>query len=145
MSAIKVELGGLYIVPGSDRFALAKVIFKPKDFRNVILIQLHREAYATFLDVKPALSSIKNDANLYYTGDAAIKSGCWKIIGVEAISEAERSLTKRIIGGSVWIEDKCIGPASAEDFFSLKKMDIHPYRLVEKYASRLEIKASSHE
>jgi hypothetical protein len=141
MSRKQVELGGLYAIPSLEKFGLAKVIYMPKDFRNVVLIRLFQHAYPSLEDMGNEFPA-RNDHEsvLYYTGDGAIRAGGWHYLRKESVGEKERALTKRIIGGSVWVEDNRIGPASDADMANLQQMSVYPYKLVEKIVSRLDLK-----
>jgi hypothetical protein len=135
----KVELGGLYAIPGADQFGLAKVIYVSKYFRDVILIRLYKKAYAELDGMAQELPAEDADSVLYYTGGGAIKNGTWRCVGGQPVSEKERALTKRVVGGGVWIEDNHIGPASDDEMSSLKQMSVYAYKLVEKAVSRLNV------
>lgn len=139
MSKKQVELGGLYAIPSVGKFGLAKVIYVPKDFRNVILLRLYQESYTELNDIGQEPPIEDADSVLYYTGDGAIKSGGWSYLGIQPVSDKERALTKRIIGGGVWVEDSYLGPASDADISNLKQMSVYPYKLVEKAVSRLDV------
>jgi len=141
LSKKQVELGGLYAIPGVDKFGLAKVIYVSKYFRDVILIRLYKEAYASLDDMGQESPTQDADSVLYYTGGGAIKAGSWRYLGGQPVSEKERALTKRIVGGGVWIEDNHIGPAADADMSNLKQMSVHAYKLVEKAVSRLDVKS----
>jgi hypothetical protein len=135
----KVELGGLYAIPGDGQFGLAKVIYVSKYFRDVILIRLYKKAYAELSGMAHELPAEDADSALYYTGAGVIRAGSWPYLGVQPVSDKERALSKRIVGGGVWIEDNHIGPASDEEMSSLKKMSVYSYDLVEKAVSRLNV------
>lgn len=140
MSKNQAELGGLYAIPGADKFGLAKVIYLPRDFRNVILIRLYQDAYEALNEMRHVFPADDAESTLFYTGNGAIKTGGWLYLGRQPVSAKERGFTKRLIGGGVWLEDNYISPASDEDISALKQMSVHPYRLVEKIVSRLDAK-----
>lgn len=141
MSRKQVELGGLYAIPSEGKFGIAKVIYMPKDFRNVILVRLYQEAYTGLDDIGQEFPTEDADSVLYYTGNGGIKTGSWCYLGKQPVSDRERASTKRIVGGGVWVEDSHLGPASDADMSHLKQMSVHPYKLVEKAVSRLGVKA----
>ena len=57
---------------------------------------------------------------LYTHKDAFEHYGCIKV-GYQAIREAHRSLTKRIVGGGVYVADECIGSVDEVDSAGLKR------------------------
>jgi len=132
---MKIKEGDIFFIPSSNKFGLAKVIFCSKYFKDVILIKLYCDSYE-----EPKLrNTLNNDEYvLYYTGKDSARKGKWLNAGFEEVSDYERKLSKRIVGGDVWEEDNHIGPASENELSSIKKMQTYGYRLIEEAVTKLK-------
>lgn len=130
---MNLNAGDLIAIPVGDKFGFAKVIYASEYFKDVILLRLFKglsdaEASQNFPDSRAP-------AALYYTSSDPIKKGRWKRVGQQEVSLEEKAMSKRLVGGTVWIEDVHIGPASDEDMSTLPKMLTYGYRLIEKAAA----------
>jgi len=131
---VKSNAGDLLAIPLGEGAGLAKVIFASSYFKDVILLKLYRKRLPDGREPDP--DDFAGEFDLYYTAQNPIRKGHWLIVGSEPVSAAEVGLTKRTSGGEVWIEDRHLGPASANDLAELPEMLVHGFKLVEKYASR---------
>ena len=131
---MKVKEGDIFTIPGTSNFGVAKVIYLSEYFKDVILIKLYQVSYDSQVDI-----SIPEGAefSLYYTGIDSVKKGKWEYLGCEAVGAEEKQLTKRIVGGDVWIEDQHLGTASEKERVELPKMQTYGYRLIEKAVTSL--------
>ena len=126
--------GSIIAIPVGDDWGFAKVIFASDYVADAILLKLFRTRHPTPGAVPP--ESLKGEFDLYYTSREPLRKQRWKVVGSEAVSDEERTFTKRTSGGEVWLEDTHLGPASEQDLKSLPKMLIHGFKLIEKYAGR---------
>jgi len=131
---VKSSAGDLLAIPLEEGAGLAKVIFVSSYFKDVILLKLYRKRLTDGRAPEPA--DFGRDFDLYYTAQTPVRKGRWAIVGSEPVSAAEVALTKRTSGDDVWIEDRHLGQASANDLAEFPKMLVHGFKLVEKYASR---------
>lgn len=131
---MKIKEGGIFLIPGVSKCGVAKVIYLSEYFKDVILIKLYRTSYSNQETV-----SIPDDAeySLYYTGIDSVKKGKWKYTGCESVNASEKQLSKRIVGGDVWVEDQYIGIASEEELAELPRMQTYGFRLIEKAVTGL--------
>ena len=127
-------LGSILAIPAGEAAIAAKVIFASQYFSDVIAIQLF---LGKPLSTESCEIDLKNDdATVYYTSGREIRSKRWKIIGQTDVTDGERRATERTAGGEIWIEDRHLGRASAEQLADLPEMRIHGWKLIEKYAAR---------
>jgi hypothetical protein len=132
---MQAKVGDLVVIPSADRFGVAKVLFCSEYFSEVILIGLFRRTFA--VSNSPEIPLIEGPMDLYYTSGSSIATGAWPVVGHQALLPSESSLSRRIVGGDVWDEDRHIGPASPHDLATLPKMLTHGTRLVEKAVQRI--------
>ncbi|GLR00033.1 hypothetical protein [Dyella mobilis] len=132
---MKPQVGDLIAIPSDDRFGVAKVLFCSEYFSEVILIGLFRRTFA--MPNSPDIPLIEGPMDLYYTGDSSIATGAWPVVGHQALLPGESSLSRRIVGGDVWDEDRHLGPASPQDLATLPKMLTQGARLIEKAVQRI--------
>ncbi|MBX3625342.1 MAG: hypothetical protein KF892_10045 [Rhizobacter sp.] len=130
-----VELGGIYAIPGGGHYAFAKVIYMSEYFKDVLLVRMYERAFPS-IDVPSSLEDVHSRG--IYAGIDSVKKGAWVLAGSAPVTDADRALTRRVVGGDVWVEDVHIGPASDEELRALPNMDVYGYRLIEKAVARLE-------
>lgn len=133
----KLNVGDMIAIPSGDRVGLAKVIYSSDFFRGVLLIRLYRETYQN--SEMKEFPAVDAESDLYYTSSDPVKEGRWMRVGFQPISDAERMLSKRTVGGDVWIGDEHMGPASEQDLEVLPKMLTYGYRLIEKAIARISL------
>lgn len=130
-----LKVGNLYAIPGGGKFAFGKVLYLSDYFKDLMLVRFFDKAVAAPDELPQQLDSLPS--RLIYTGTGAINRGGWLFLRCDAVSEQERSLSRRIVGGDVWFEDQHLGPASDDDRKTLKNMDIFGHLLIEKAVAKL--------
>ena len=126
-----IKSGDIILIPvDEDRCAVAKIIYLSKYFKDVILLRTYP------LVVSFSVGTIELPKNLVkelliYTGNQKIKMEKWKKIDNIPVTEPETKMSKRIVGGDVWIEDECMRTATDQDCKNLERMLVSGARLVE--------------
>lgn len=128
MARSRIAEGDLFLVPGGGSTAPAHVEFCSSYFRRVILVKL----YLTLRGAESVPPPPGAEFVLYYTSADSITRGGWERVGHLSVTEEDRALSRRIVGGEVWEEDRCLGPASEEDSAALPQMLTFDFRLIEK-------------
>ncbi len=112
--------GDLLAVPlDRDHFALAKVIFVSSYFKDLIALRLFKQVLTA-----PRLPSAWNSdmvGPILYTSSKGLSRG-WTVVGNHQVTDVEGLMTKRIVGGGIWVKDEELGPVSDEDRKVLPKM-----------------------
>ena len=129
------RVGDLIAIPSAGRFGIAKVLFCSEYFAQVVLLGLFRRSFDAV--ESPDIAVLNWPMDLYYTGSSPIAAGLWPVVGYQALLAGESSLSRRIVGGDVWDEDRHLGPASQHDLATLPKMLTHGTRLIEKAVQRI--------
>jgi hypothetical protein len=114
-----------------DKCALVKIIYLSKRYRNVILLSTYPLAVSLSEEVIDLPTGIFNEM-LIYTGNDKIKTEEWKKINNTLVTNEEKKMSERIIGGGVWIEDEYIRSATENDLNTLKSMSVDGTKLAEK-------------
>ncbi len=135
--------GDMYAVPlGDGRDALCRVLYKSSYFKHVALIGCYGIYFPSVIcscQMKAGLLS----APLYTTVQPT-KIGNWRLIENCAIAREEIELSRRLVGGEVWLADKHLGlpdSGSAE----LPKMDTYGERIfIKKLAALLSSNPTVH-
>lgn len=114
-------VGQIVAVPlDEDLFALAQVLFLSSYFKNVALYGL--------LDARPsgnpALPKTLNYLTMKYGSSASIRRGEWPVVDSAPLA-VDDNCSKRIVAGSVWMADQCLGSATEEDRQTLPNMDVY--------------------
>jgi len=136
----KLNLGDMIAIPSGDRFGLAKIIYSSEYFKSVVLIRLFLVTYQNTNIVD--FPGMEEKADLYYTSSDPVSKGLWTKVGSQPVLEDEALMSKRTVGGDVWIADECLGAASDRELKDLPKMLTYGHRLIEKAISRLPIPMS---
>jgi len=129
------KVGDLIAIPSGGRFGIAKVLFCSEYFAQVVLLGLFRRTFEVV--ESPDIAALKGSMDLYYTGSSPISAGVWPVVGHQTLLLGESSMSRRIVGGDVWDEDRHLGPASEQDLATLPKMLTHGTRLIEKAVQRI--------
>jgi hypothetical protein len=116
----KVDEGDLLAIKVGERTFAGKVLFTSEIFRDVVLLAIYLSE-----------SNGREPDLLLYTVGSCIGSSGWGKIGSEAVTDAERKLSKRIVGGEVWLGDTELGPAQRSEWKSLPKMEVYGCKAVE--------------
>ena len=126
-----IKLGDIILIPiDGDRCGIAKIIYLSKYFKDVILLNIY-PLIANFSEKVIELSANIPDELLIYTGNQKIKTEEWKKLNNIMVTEEEKRLSTRIVGGEVWIEDECIGTATEQDRKKINRMGVDGTKLVE--------------
>src|SRR4051812_28363365 len=59
-----------------------------------------------------------------YMHYAALGHYCWRVVGHQPISDSKRLLTKRKVGGSVYVGDECIRQTQKDGESNLPEMEL---------------------
>lgn len=129
-----VKIGEIVLIPLTVGFAIGKVLFLSQRYKNVVLLGIYS---ITVKEETMPLSLPDNVALTVYTSQTVIQQGRWITIGQEELKGNQLGLTKRIVGGEVWIEDEKLHQATPDDINSLPVMDVFGAGLVEKKAGQL--------
>jgi hypothetical protein len=134
MKKKRVQIGDVVLIPAKDNYVPGKVVYVSKYFKNVILLGLYRKLIKGKIMPKTLPGAF---FKLVYTSQEPILKGRWEVVGNESPMLSQAGLTKRIVGGEVWIDDECIAPATDADFKSLPKMSVWGAGLVEDEVAEL--------
>ena len=135
MDKQQVRVGNVYAIPGGGKFAFGKIVYLSEYFKDVMLVRFFEKAYSSPEAPSEELDALPSKG--IFTGMDSIKKGGWKLVASTLVSEAEKAMSRRIVGGDVWVGDDHIGPASDEELRTLPQMDVYGYRLIEKKVARL--------
>lgn len=126
-----IKLGDIILIPiDGDRCAITKITYLSKYFKDVVLLNTY-PLIANFSEGTIELSvNIPNEL-LIYTGNQKIKTEEWKKLNNMMVTDEEKKLSTRIVGGEVWIEDECIRSATEQDRKKINRMCVHGTKLVE--------------
>ena len=127
--------GSIFAIPCSNQFGLAKVIYISEYFKDVFLIKLFQHKFDSVEAIN--LNDKFDQFTLYYAAKEALKKGEWQFLGEEAVSDTEKALSKRIVGGGVWVEDNYLGDATDKDYETLNSMGIYGWKLIQKAVGKL--------
>jgi Immunity protein 26 len=131
----RIKAGDIILVPIEDaKCAFAKIIYFSKRYKNVILLNIYCLTVETSeqCEASHILQKQAGKGLLIYTTTHKIKTGEWKVISYEAISDEEKQMSKRIVAGNVWIEDESIGVATEDDYKTLLDMTVAGTKVVEE-------------
>jgi hypothetical protein len=117
-----IKSGDIILIPvDGDLCAVAKIVYLSKYFKNVVLLNAY-PLVASFSERIIKLPADSPNELLVYAGNQKIKTEEWKKLDNIPVTDKEREMSKRIVGGEVWIEDDCIRTATEEDNETLKRM-----------------------
>lgn len=115
LSDIKLQDEIIYLY---KKNRLAKVIFISKKTKLMIAIILSKEI---FKEIPNNTDDVEFSDNVFYTGSQLLKSGDWKVIGNQPVTESEKNLTLRIVGNSLYLLDEYLGIVSNNEKKRYKK------------------------
>ena len=113
-----------------DRCAVAKIIYLSKYFKDVILLRTYPLVVSFSVETIELPKDFEKEL-LIYTGNQKIKMEKWRKLNNISVTDEEKKMSKRIVGGDVWIEDECMGNATEQDYQILLHMDVDGTKLVE--------------
>lgn len=94
------------IISLNNQHRLAKIIFISKMTKLMIAIVLSKDI---FKEIPDNIDDVEFSDNVFYTGSQLLKSGDWKVIGNQPVTEAEKNLTLRMVGSSLYLLDEYLG------------------------------------
>lgn len=134
MTRPRISLGDIALIPASNCYVPAKVLYLSKRYKKVILLGIYKMAIAT----KRMPSTLPEDfAHLVYTSQEMISEGDWFLVGNEPLRSTQHGLAKRIVAGDVWLDDEYLGAASERDLQVLPKMAVLGAGLVDDLAEAI--------
>jgi hypothetical protein len=127
-----VKHGDLFEIPlPSGARALCRVVFKSEYFRNVVLIGVHGISGAT----DPQTQSEGSPLFTIYGSTGSLKNGTWSFIQRTSPRLEDVALSKRRVGGDLWIEDEHLGACTGD--VGVPEMDVHGDRVLIKKVHRV--------
>lgn len=94
------------VISLKNQHRLAKIIFISKMTKLMIAIIISKDI---FKEIPNNVENIEFSDNIFYTGSQLLKSGDWKVIGNQPVTEAEKNLTLRMVGSSLYLLDEYLG------------------------------------
>jgi hypothetical protein len=129
-----VVVGDIVVIAAGTRFVPAKVLYVSVDFKDVILLGVYGTPQET-VAMPPNLPA--DFADLLYTSRVPIIKGRWPRVGHEELLASQRGLAYRIVGGSVYLEDRGIRSATDDDFKTLRPMSVYGSLAFERVVARI--------
>ncbi|WP_146249910.1 MULTISPECIES: hypothetical protein [unclassified Pseudomonas] len=134
MSSQKTTVGDIVLIPITEGFRPAKVLYVSQRYKDTILLGL----YATCVSAQQLPEPLADTfALLLYTSRAPVQKQRWPRVGHEALRESQTRLDLRVVAGELWQGDEHLGVASAEQRKILPEMLVMGAGLVEKKAAAL--------
>jgi hypothetical protein len=128
-----VKHGDVFELPlVSGERALCRITYKSRYFRNVVQIAVHGLAGAA----DPELLSEGKPVAVFYGSSVCLRDGRWRFVSRTAPRPEDVWLSKRLVGGDVWIEDDHVGPPAPGDE-GLAQMDVYGDKLLAKVVQRV--------
>lgn len=109
------------------KIRLGKVIFISKITKKTIGIVISNSTYD---EIPNDILNIKFLDKVFYTGNHFLKDGNWSIIGNQTVTDAEKELTTRLIGNSLWKLDVNLGVVPNEDRKKYNKQLIYGFEIL---------------
>ncbi|WP_409285181.1 hypothetical protein [Pseudomonas protegens] len=129
MSSQKTTVGDIVLIPITQGFRPAKVLYVSQRYKDTILLGL----YATCVSAQQLPEPLADTfALLLYTSKAPVQKQRWPRVGHEALRESQTRLDLRVVAGELWQGDEHLGVASAEQRKTLPEMLVMGAGLVEK-------------
>lgn len=94
------------VISLKNQHRLAKIIFISKMTKLMIAIVLSKDI---FKEIPDNIDDVEFSDNVFYTGSQLLKSEDWKVIGNQPVTEAEKNLTLRMVGSSLYLLDEYLG------------------------------------
>ena len=109
-----------------NQIRLGKVVFLSKITKKAIGVIISHDTFSEIPNPN-SINEIKFTNTIFYTGNQFLKNGYWEIVGNQPVTEAEKDLTLRLIGNSLWKLDTNLGVISNEDRKKYNKKLIHGF------------------
>lgn len=121
----RVKEGDFYIVPTNEETSiLCRVLYKSNYFKHVALVV----SYGVYNE-KQSLSEQSPVSSPLYTTVQPKNIATWQFLENTLISETELLLSKRIVGGEVWLGDECLGTPTKQEEKILQQMEVYGDRI----------------
>jgi hypothetical protein len=125
------DIFGMPLTDGTE--ALCRVLFKSQYFRNVILVGVYGRASGH--DPISQIRAKKDPLVQIYASCESLDLGQWRYLGNAPVSDGERQLSKRVVGGEIWLRDEHLGPVG-DNSQSLPQMDVYGDRVLQRKVER---------
>ena len=109
-----------------NQIRLGKVVFLSKITKKAIGVIISHDTFSEIPNPN-SINEIKFTNTIFYTGNQFLKNGYWEIVGNQPVTEAEKDLTLRLIGNSLWKLDTNLGVISNADRKKYNKQLIHGF------------------
>ncbi|WP_025130696.1 hypothetical protein [Pseudomonas sp. PH1b] len=134
MSTRQTTAGDILLIPISEGFRPAKVLYVSQRYKDTILLGL----YATRVTIQQLPNELADSFALrLYTSKAPVQRQRWHWVGHEALRESQTGLDLRVVAGELWQGDQHLGTASPEQRRGLPEMLVMGAALVEKKAAAI--------
>ncbi len=129
MAKVKLREGDVLLFSlEANKYIRAKILFASQIFVNVILLGV----YETIIDVKEIPKNLPNSyLKTIYTSKKGITKFGWEKIGNIPVSESDKALSERNIGGDIYIEDEFIRVEGEADEH-IPHMDVYGFLALER-------------
>ena len=110
----RLKEGDVYAVPlGDGVSALCRILYKSSYFKHVALVG----CYGTHLSSAPCTDQMKSGllGAALYTTVQPMKIPDWRFLENHELRPDEMELSRRLVGGEVWLGDEHLGPAESCD------------------------------
>ncbi|MGC5704037.1 hypothetical protein J4P02_27930 [Pseudomonas sp. NFXW11] len=134
MSTRPTIAGDIVLIPISEGFRPAKVLYVSQRYKDTILLGLYASSVTT-RQLPDALAD--TFALRLYTSKAPVHKQRWHWVGHETLRESQTGLDLRIVAGELWQGDQHLGMASPEQRKHLPEMLVMGAALVEKKAASI--------
>ena len=129
-----VSQGDLFSVPLNENVAaLCRVAFASEYFKDVILVTVHGYSAPETDAVEQANTPIRAKV---YCSSVSLQRGVWAYLANTPAKPEDKEISRRIVGGDVWVGDQHIGPPNRLEG-NLPQMDVYGDRVLVKYLSRV--------
>jgi hypothetical protein len=135
MSKHVVREGDVFALPLHEAAsALCRVAFVSEYFKEVMLITIHGFAAQDDDPVEKARTPVRAK---FYCSKASLQRGVWRHLASTPVTKEDSELSRRLVGGDVWVGDQHLGPPS-QTTGNLPQMDVFGDRvLIKRVASVL--------
>ena len=117
----RVKEGDFYIVPINEETSiLCRVLYKSSYFKHVALVA----SYGAYDEEQPLSEQSPVGTPLYTTVQPKLIT-TWQFLENTPISKLEHLLSKRIVGGEVWLGDEHLGNPTKIEEKTLRQMDVY--------------------
>jgi hypothetical protein len=130
----RAAVGDLIAIPALGKWALAKVLFVSRHFKNIMLISLMSELLGDPDDLPDGLRHLESGVT-FYTASVGFGKRGWRVVGSSDVSSEEVHKSLRIVAGEVWVRDELLRQASPDDEKVIRTMGVDGFIRVERQIS----------